>query len=323
MTSILLTDRDRFPLGPEDHAALAQAGVALAELDGHDPDAIAAAGAQAAGILVYHAKLTAELIARLPQLRVIARCGSGYDNVDVAAARARGIEVVYVPDYGVDDVADHTLALLLAAARRVPASDRALRDGRWLAYEQLGTMRRLRGSVLGLVGFGRIAQAVGVRARAFGMDLLVHDPAIGDDVLAAAGARRAEDLGALLDGADALSLHVPLTPATRGLIGAGQLARLRPGALLVNTSRGEIVDEAAVAAALASGHLGGAGLDVFEHEPLDPDSSLIELESAVLTPHSAAFSEEALAEVRGRALADALRVLAGRPPRDPAPEARA
>jgi D-3-phosphoglycerate dehydrogenase len=323
VTAVLLTDRERFPFGAADHAALADAGVALAELDGHDPDAIAAAGAQAAGIFVYHAKLTAELIARLPALKVIARCGSGYDNVDVAAARARGIEVVYVPDYGVDDVADHTLALLLAAARRVTTSDRALRDGRWLAYEQLGEMRRLRGSVLGLLGFGRIAQAVGVRARAFGMELLVHDPGVGDDVLAAAGALRADDLGRLLAGADVLSLHVPLLPSTRGLIGAAELAQLRPGALLVNTSRGEIVDETALEAALASGRLGGAGLDVFEHEPLSPTSSLIEMESAVLTPHSAAFSEQALAEVRGRALADALRVLAGRPPRDPAPEPRA
>jgi D-3-phosphoglycerate dehydrogenase len=323
VTELLLTDRERFPFGTEDHATLAVAGVALAEIDGHDPDAIAAAGTRAEGIFVYHAKLTAELIGRLPALRVIARCGSGYDNVDVAAARARGIEVVYVPDYGVDDVADHTLALLLAAARRVTASDRALRGGRWLAYEQLGTMRRLRGSVLGLLGFGRIAQAVGVRARAFGMELLVHDPGVGDDVLEAAGALRADGLGKLLGGADVLSVHVPLTPSTRGLIGAGELAQLRPGALLVNTSRGEIVDEAALEAALASGHLGGAGLDVFEHEPLSPTSSLIEMESVVLTPHSAAFSEQALAEVRGRALADAIRVLAGRPPRDPAPQVRA
>jgi len=320
VTRLLLTDRDRFPFGEEDRAAIAAAGATLAELDGHDADAIAAAGAEAAAVFVYHAKLTAELIERLPALRVIARCGSGFDNVDVAAARARGIEVVYVPDYGIDDVADHTLALLLAAARRVPASDRALREGRWLAYGQLGTMRRLRGSVLGLLGFGRIARAVATRARAFGMDLLVHDPGVGDDVLDAAGARRADELTELLAGADALSIHLPLTPATRGLIGPAELALMRPGALLVNTSRGEIVDEAALAAALAGGRLVGAGLDVFELEPLPRDSPLIGMESAVVTPHSAAFSEQALAEVRSRALADALRVLAGQPPRDPAPE---
>jgi D-3-phosphoglycerate dehydrogenase len=319
VTQVLLTDRDRFPFDARDRAALASAGVALVELDGHDPDAIAAAGREADGVFVYHAKLTAELIARLPALRVIARCGSGYDNVDVAAARARGVEVVYVPDYGVEDVADHTLALLLACARRVPASDRALRDGRWLSYGQLGTMRRLRGSVLGLLGFGRIARAVGGRAHAFGMELLVHDPGVDDVDLAIAGARRASDLAELLATADALSIHLPLTAATRGLIGAAELARMRPGALLVNTSRGEIVDEAALAAALAAGRLGGAGLDVFEVEPLPLDSPLIGMESAVVTPHSAAFSEQALAEVRMRALDDVLRVLAGQPPHDPAP----
>ncbi|MCW2951739.1 MAG: D-isomer specific 2-hydroxyacid dehydrogenase NAD-binding protein [Conexibacter sp.] len=322
MTEVLLTDRDRFPFDAANRATLASAGVALTECDGHAADAIAAAGREAAAVFVYHAKLTAGLIARLPALRAIARCGSGYDNIDVAAARARGIEVLYVPDYGVEDVADHTLALLLALARRVPASDRALRDGRWLAYAQLGEMRRLRGGVLGLLGFGRIARAVGARAQAFGMELLVHDPGVEEIDLSIAGARRAADADALLAEADAVSIHLPLTAATRGLIGAAELARMRPGALLVNTSRGEIVDEAALAAALADGRLGGAGLDVFEAEPLSPESPLLRMESAVVTPHSAAFSEQALAEVRTRALDDVLRVLAGQSPRDPVPVSR-
>ncbi len=252
----------------------------------------------------------------------MARCGSGYDKVDVEAAHARGVEVVYVPDYGTDDVADHTLALLLACARRVPSSDRAMRAGQWLPYAQLGAMRRLRGSTLGLLGFGRIARATAKRAFAFGMELLVHDPGVDDVTLAAAGARRADDLNDLLARADALSIHLPLTPATHRLIGAPELAAMKPGSLLVNTSRGEIVDEDALAAALAGGHLGGAGLDVFETEPLPQDSPLIGLESAVVTPHSAAFSEQALAEVRTRALDDALRVLAGDPPRDPVPVPR-
>jgi phosphoglycerate dehydrogenase-like enzyme len=320
MSRLLLTDRDRFPFDGADRAIIAAAGATLVELDGHDPDAIAAAGADAAAVFVYHAKLTAALIDRLPALRVIARCGSGYDNIDVAAARARGVQVVYVPDYGVDDVADHTLALLLAAARRIPASDRALREGRWLSYERLGTMRRLRGSTLGLLGFGRIARAVAARCAAFGMTPLVHDPGVDDAALSAAGARRASSLDALLGTADVVTIHLPLTPATRGIVGARELALMRPGALLVNTARGELVDEAALAAALAAGHLGGAGLDVFAAEPLPPGSPMIETESAVLTPHSAAFSEQALAELRRRALDDALRVLAGRAPRDPAPE---
>ncbi len=319
---LLLTDADRFPFAAPERAAIAAAGADLVALDGHDPAGIVAAGAGAEAIFVYHATVDAALLDRLPQLRVVARCGSGYDKVDVEAAHARGVEVVYVPDYGTDDVADHTLALLLACARRVPSSDRALRAGQWLPYAQLGAMRRLRGSTLGLLGFGRIARATAKRAFAFGMELLVHDPGVDDVTLAAAGARRADDLNDLLARADALSIHLPLTPATHRLIGAPELAAMKPGSLLVNTSRGEIVDEDALAAALAGGHLGGAGLDVFETEPLPQDSPLIGLESAVVTPHSAAFSEQALAEVRTRALDDALRVLAGDPPRDPVPVPR-
>jgi phosphoglycerate dehydrogenase-like enzyme len=227
-----------------------------------------------------------------------------------------------VPDYGTEDVADHTIALLLDCARRVTQSDRALRAGQWLPYARLGAISRLRGATLGLLGFGRIAQAAAARARAFGMKLLVHDPGVADAVVEEAGAVRAGSLHDLLARSDALSVHLPLTPSTHRLIGATELAAMKPGALFVNTSRGEIVDERALAAALADGRLGGAGLDVFEVEPLPHDSPLIEMESAVLTPHSAAFSEQALAEVRTRALDDALRVLAGDQPRDPVPVAR-
>lgn len=320
---LLLTDADRFPFDDDNRAAIAAAGRAVLELDGHDPERIASAGdGGAAALFVYHATVDAALMDRLPQLRVIARCGSGYDKVDVEGAYMRGVEVVYVPDYGVDDVADHTLALLLACARRVPSSDRAMRAGQWPPYADLGTMRRLRGATLGLLGFGRIARAAAERARGFGMELLVHDPAVDARTLAAAGASRADGLGDLLRRADALSIHLPLTPSTHRLVGAPELAAMKRGALLVNTSRGEIVDEAALAAALAGGHLAGAGLDVFEVEPLPQDSPLIGLESAVVTPHSAAFSEQALAELRGRALDDVLRVLAGDLPRDPVPAAR-
>jgi len=316
---LLLTDADRFPFDEGNRKAIAAAGATVVELAGHDPERIVAAGAGAAALFAYHATVDGPLLDRLPQLRVVARCGSGYDKIDVRAARARGVEVVYVPDYGTEDVADHTLALLLDCARRIAQSDRALRAGRWLPYAQLGAMRRLRGATLGLLGFGRIARATAKRADAFGMELLVHDPGVDDVALAQAGAGRAANLYDLLERCDALSIHLPLTPQTHRLIGAEELALMKPGALLVNTSRGEIVDEAALAAALADGRLGGAGLDVFEVEPLPNDSPLIGLESAVVTPHSAAFSEQALAEVRGRALGDALRVLAGDQPHDPVP----
>jgi phosphoglycerate dehydrogenase-like enzyme len=306
----LLTDSDRFPFAPADLALLDAAGIAVVELPGHAPDAIVRAAEGAEAVFVYHAKVTADLIARLDACRVIARCGSGYDNVDAVAARAAGKEVVYVPDYGIDDVADHALALMLACVRRVVAGDRAMREGRWPSAAELGVPHRLRGSTLGLLGFGRIARAVAERAQAFGMDVLVHDPAVGEEDAARLGVR-AVDRDALLGEARIVSLHVPLTPATHRLVGRAELDRLRPGAILVNTSRGEIVDEAALVEALRDGRLAAAGLDVFEREPLPPDSPLRTLPNVVLTPHSAAFSTEALAELRTRSIRDVIRVLRG------------
>lgn len=310
----LLTDADRFPFLPEEAERLRAGGVELVELEGHDREAVLEAAREADAVFVYHARFDAAAIDRLGRCRVLARCGAGFDNIDVAAARARGVEVTYVPDYGVDDVAEHALALLLTCARRVVRSDAALRDGRWPAYRELGAMHRLRGRTLGVVGWGRIGRAVGERARALGMEVVAHDPALetADVPLL--------ELGELLDAAHAVSLHAPLLPATRHLVGAAELDRLGPEGILINTGRGGLVDEAALAEALRAGRIAGAGLDVFETSPLPADSPLLELDGVVLTPHSAAFTDEALAEVRGRAVDDVLRVLGGEPARDPVPQ---
>jgi D-3-phosphoglycerate dehydrogenase / 2-oxoglutarate reductase len=258
------------------------------------------------------------LLARLDRCRVVARCGAGYDNIDAGVARARGVEVVYVPDYGVDDVADHTLALILACARKVVAGDRLVRRGEWPAYGDMAPMHRLRGSLLGLLGFGRIARGVADRARGFGMRVIAHDPYVQDEEMAPHGVTPVS-FDELLESADVLSVHAPLTPDTRGLLDGSVLAQLRPGAILVNTSRGAIVDEAALAEALDSGAIAAAGLDVFADTPPSRDNPLLVHERTVLTPHSAAFTEEALAEVRGRALEDVLRVLSGLPAQHPVP----
>ncbi|MBA2358964.1 MAG: C-terminal binding protein [Actinobacteria bacterium] len=310
---LLLTDSDRFPFDDEDRRAIADAGHELVELAGHDPDDLAAAAAGAAAVFVYYAKLPVEQVARLDGCRVLARCGTGYDNIDVAAARAREIEVVYVPDYGIDDVSDHTLALLLCVARKVALSDRAVRSGAWPSYADLGRMQRLRGSVLGLLGYGRIARAVATRARALGTRVIAHDPFVTD---ADVDLVERDDL---FRQAHLVSVHTPLTAETRGSVGERELALMRSGSILVNTSRGPIVDGAALAAALRSGRLAGAGIDVFETQPLPEDHPLRACETAVLTPHSAAYTEEALAEVRKRPLADVLRILRGETPLDPVP----
>jgi D-3-phosphoglycerate dehydrogenase / 2-oxoglutarate reductase len=315
MTRVLLTDSDRFPFGPDETRLLEEAGVVLDELPGHDPDAVVRAGAGAAGIFVYHARFDAGLLDRLSACRVLARCGAGYDNIDVTAARARGIEVTYVPEYGTDDVAEHALALLLACARRIAACDRSVQRGGWPSFGELGPMRRLAGRTLGLIGFGRIARALAVRARGLQMHVVATDPyvSVQDGI-------RLCSLDEVLGQAHYLSVHVPLTQDTTHLIGPEALRRMRPDCYLINTSRGEVIDQQALVAALDAGQIAGAALDVLDREPPGPGSPLLHRDNVLITPHSAAFTQEALDDVRRTALRDVLRVLSGEPPLFPAPD---
>lgn len=318
MRRVLLTDSDRFPFSLDDLRLLHHAGVALEELSGHDPDEIAQAGADAAAIFVYHARFDDALIGRLHACQVLARCGVGYDNIDVAAARAQGIEVTYVPEYGINDVAEHALALLLACARRIAASDRAVQRGGWPSFAELGPMRRLADSTLGLVGFGRIARALAVRARGLRLRVVASDPHVDPAVAEPLGVRLCS-LDEMLSQAQYLSVHVPLNEDTRHLIGETELGRMRSDCYLINTSRGAVVDQDALMAALDAGKIAGAALDVLDREPPAPDSPILHRDNVLITPHSAAYTREALAEVRRTALSDALRVLGGESPLFPAP----
>jgi phosphoglycerate dehydrogenase-like enzyme len=296
----LLTDAERFPFDDDDRAALAEADVELRELPGHDPTEIVPAAHGADAIFIYHARVTADLIASLQGVRVIARCGAGFDNIDVAAARAHNIELVYVPDYGIDDIADHALALLLACARKIVLCDRSVRAGRWDSYPELAPMHRLRGRTVGVYGYGRIGRNFADKARCLGLNVLAYDPYV-----ASAAATREE----LLRESDFISIHVPLTKETRHSIGRVEFALMKHGAVLINTARGGIVVSSSLVEALQTGRLAGAGLDVYEDSPLPLDHPLRSCDTAVLTPHSAAYTEDSLAEVRKRALSDALRVL--------------
>ncbi|HEY8498184.1 MAG TPA: phosphoglycerate dehydrogenase [Limnochordales bacterium] len=246
-----------------------------------------------------------------PLLRVIARYGSGYDRVDVAACTQRGIPVTVTPDANTVAVAEYTLALLLSLARHVPEHHRMVLEGRW-------TPRRgveLAGRRLGVVGLGRIGQAVARRASALGMDISYYDVVRqGPDVESALGVRWME-LDALLAWADVITLHAPHTPGAPPLIGRRELARMRPGALLVNTARGELVDEVALAEALESGHLGGAAVDVFAQEPPPASHPLLHAPRVILSPHAAAQTEEAQRRMADAAVEAVLDVLGGRRPR--------
>jgi D-3-phosphoglycerate dehydrogenase len=234
--------------------------------------------------------ITREALRSAERLRVIGRAGVGVDNIDVAAASERGIAVLNAPSGNTDSAAELTLALMLAVARRLPAAAASMRAGEWDRKSFTGI--ELKGRTLGLVGLGRIGSGVAARARVFGMHVVAFDPAVSEERCAALHVERCH-LDALLDCADIVSLHLPLTPATAGLIGARELARLRTGAIIVNAARGGILDEVALFHALESGHLGGAALDVYETEPLPPDHPLRGMQNVVLTPHIGAATAEA------------------------------
>jgi D-3-phosphoglycerate dehydrogenase len=249
-----------------------------------------------------------ELIEAGSRLVVIGRAGVGVDNVDLEAATRAGITVVNAPTGNTIAAAEHTLALLYGVARRIAAADASVRRGEWERSRFTGL--ELRGRVLGIIGLGKIGQAIAVRARAMEMTVLGVDPYLSPEQAENHGVELV-DLDALLARSDVVSVHVPLTRATRGLIGRDALAAMKPGALLLNVARGGVIDEAAVADALRSGHLGGAGIDVFEHEP-PTGSPLLDAPNTILTPHLGASTAEAQVLVSEEVAAQVADVLAGR-----------
>lgn len=253
---------------------------------------------------------------RLPGLRVVANMAVGYDNVDLEAARARGIRVTNTPDVLTDATAELTWALILAVARRVGEGERLVRAGAWTGWaptQLLGTA--LTGRTLGLLGAGRIGREVGRRAGAFGMRVAYWSPSARPAWEAETGARRVADPGALADAADVLSIHVASTPATRGLVDGPLLDRLQPGAILVNTARGDVVDEAALVERLAAGRL-RAGLDVYAAEPAVPEA-LRGLENVVLLPHLGSATRDARQAMFDLAWENLVRVVQGGEPVSP------
>ncbi len=257
---------------------------------GRSPDDLAAALADADALMVRSAtKVTAAVIASAPRLRIIARAGTGVDNVDVAAASDRGILVVNAPGANSISVAEHACALMLALARMVPAADGAMKNGKWEKKRFLGT--EVRGKTLGIAGLGRIGQEVAHRARAFGMRVVAHDPFISREIAADLGVELLT-LDEVCRTADFLTLHLPSTAETKHLFNDARFAITKRGIRIINTARGELIDEAALKRAIESGVVAAAGLDVFEKEP-PADWALVQLPQVVATPHIAASTEEA------------------------------
>ncbi|MGA2891741.1 MAG: C-terminal binding protein [Xanthobacteraceae bacterium] len=272
-------------------------------------DDILAVARDADAILVTYAKLPRDLLLQLKNCKAIGRFGLGVDNIDLPAATELGIKVNYVPDYCLREVSDHAMALLLALARKVTFANKLVQSGRW-EVPPIVPLRRIDGQVLGLVGFGNIPRTMVPKAKAFGLKVITYDPFVTPETLATAGVEGVS-FDALLAQSDFISVHAPLQPATRGLMNAKAFAKMKKGAYLINTARGPLIDETALIAALDSGHLGGAALDVVTHEPLPKDSPLIGRDNVILTPHTGFYSVEALEELQTKCAADVARVLSG------------
>ena len=295
-------------------AVVSRAGAELRLASKPTPEGIVEAARDADALLVTYAKINADMIREMKKCRIISRFGIGVDNVDLDAASKQGIVVTKVPDYCIDEVSDHAMALLLSLIRKIPASSARAHAGRW-EMPAVVPIHRLRGTVLGLVGFGRIPQLVAPKAKAFGMRVVSSDPYVPQGAMEKAGVDKVE-FAELLKISDYISIHSPLTPETRHLFSTPVFQQMKPGALIVNTSRGPVVDEAALAAALESKQIGGAALDVLEQEP--PTSSpLFGRDNVILTPHTSFYSVESLEELQTKAAEEVVRVLSGQAPRNP------
>lgn len=311
-----------------ENAILAPHGAKIAAV-APDADAVPILkGLNPLGLMVRERAVTAALFDVCPDLRIVVRYGVGVDNIDIAEATARRIHVANVPDYGAEhEVSEHAVALYLAVQRRIPWRDAEVRAGKW-GIGQAAMIPSREDAVLGLIGCGRIGTAAAAKFRALGFArVLGYDPSLGADEAARAGIERT-GIDDLCRTADVVSLHAPLTPATRHILNAERIALMKPTTIVVNVSRGGLVDEGALAAALREGRLHGAGVDVFETEPPSPDTPLFGAPNTVLSDHTAWYSERSVRALQVKAAEEVARVLGGGTPKswlnpwaapDPAP----
>jgi phosphoglycerate dehydrogenase-like enzyme len=309
--NVVITD---FLLEAEIEAPVFGPNVKLTFANGHTEEDLVPYLAEAEALMLFHdiPMVTEKTFALAPKLKTIVRAGVGYNNVDLVAAGKHGIAVCNVPDYGTEEVADHAIGMLLSLVRHLPACDASMRKGEWDYTVALPTPR-LRGKTLGLIGCGRIGGAMALRAKAFGLDVVFYDPYIAPGLEKALGVRRSLKLEPMLRECHFLSLHCYLGETSTGIINEKSLAMLRPGAILINTARGPVVEQEALIAALESGHLYAAGIDVFEREPLD-DDRLRNHPRVILSPHSAFYSVEGFVELRTKTAQEIARILDGEPP---------
>ncbi len=317
MKRVVVTDYT-FPGLAQEEAAAQAAGAGFAAHQCKSAAEVAEAVAGADVALVQFAAFGAEAAAAMVPGGTVIRYGVGYDNIDLAAARAAGLRVGYVPDYCADEVADHTAAAALALLRKLMAMDASVRAGDWAAVKVARPMKPFSETVFGFFGLGQIGRAVLARLTGFGFRFIAADPGVSAEEAARLGVELV-DSDTLLARADIISLHAPATGATTGFFDAVHLGRMQPHAMIVNTARGLLIEEADLAAALRDGVIAGAALDVFRTEPLPADSPLRGAPNLMLSPHAAWYSEAAIGRLQGLVAEDVARALRGEGPRKPVP----
>ena len=284
----------------------------LAEND--TAESILAVAKEADAMVVVYAEITADIINQLEKCKVIVRTGIGVNNVDVAAATQKGIYVAYVPDYCWDEVSDHALALAFSLARKVTLLDNSVKNGTWdIAVAK--PIFRLRGQTFGLVGLGNIARVAARKAKAFGFNVIAMDPFVSQADADPLGVQMVA-FDQLLKESDIISIHCPLVDATHHLFDEKAFDKMKSTAFLVNTSRGPVVDTQALVAALKSDKIAGAGLDVLEEAPPDPNGELLKLDNAIITPHTGFYSDQSSDDLRKFSFEEVVRVLQGQKPKN-------
>lgn len=309
---VLVTDYVWPSVEPE-RAVLARIGADLVVAPDGDEETLISLAGDVDGILTCFAQVNEKVVRAAGKCVVIGRYGVGVDNIAVDVATELGIAVTYVPDYCVEEVSDHVLGLLLAWNRRIALFDQSVKTAGWGSVALDMPILRLRGKTLGIVGFGRIGQVVCRKAQAFGFEVLVYDPYLPVEMVNGQGAQAVE-LDTLLRQADFVTLHSPLNPETKNLIGKAELAMMKPAAFLINCARGPLIDEAALYEALVQNQIGGAGLDVLVEAYPPPDHPLLKLDNVIVTPHVAFFSQEAVLELEERAAGEVASVLQAQMP---------
>ena len=309
--TVLVTDF-AWPSLEIEREILARVDAGLLVAESGDPDELTVLAPQADAILTNWRRIPPEALDAAPHCLVVSRFGIGVDNIPVERATELGIIVTNVPGFCIDEVSDHTMALVLACARRVAPLSDSVRRGIWSLDPARG-VRRLRGQTLGIVGFGAIARALVPKAAGLGLELLAYTPRL-DAASLPVGVSKAGTLDQLLAASDIVTLHAPATSETQGLIGERELRQMKPTAYLVNTSRGALVDEAMLARAVAEGWIAGAALDVLAVEPPASGNPLLALDEVLVTPHTAFYSEEAVADLETHAASNVATVLSGQLP---------